>query len=55
MPVFLAGLLLGALSGGITYGMSLDLPLAGSAAAAAVVLTWIGCAYLAFEASRKRA
>jgi hypothetical protein len=48
MPVFFAGLLLGALSGGITYGMSLDVQLAAIAGGAAVALTWLGCAYLIF-------
>lgn len=46
MSAILAGLLLGALSGVVTYGMSLDAQLAAIAAAAAVVLTWIGCAFL---------
>ncbi|MFF0139742.1 hypothetical protein ACFYRN_25220 [Streptomyces sp. NPDC005227] len=54
MPVLVAGLLLGALSGGITYGMSLDGHLSAYAGGAAVLLTWLGCTYLAFEASRKR-
>jgi hypothetical protein len=54
MPVFVAGLLLGALSGGITYGMSFDALLAAYAGGAAVLLTWIGCGLIAFEASRKR-
>ncbi|MGW1961741.1 hypothetical protein ACWCPD_15865 [Streptomyces sp. NPDC001935] len=48
MPIFLAGLLLGTLSGGITYGMSLDVQLAAIAAGAAAVLTWLGCAALIF-------
>ncbi|MGW3152708.1 hypothetical protein [Streptomyces sp. NPDC001089] len=49
MPIVSAGFLLGALSGGITYGMSLDGRLAAYAGAAAVLLTWLGCAFLALE------
>ncbi|WP_432169123.1 hypothetical protein [Streptomyces sp. 1222.5] len=49
MPIVAAGLLLGTLSGAITYGMSLDAQLAAIAAGAAVVLTWLGCAYLIAE------
>lgn len=48
MPVVLAGLLLGALSAAITYGMSFDGQLAAYAGGAAVILTWIGCAFLIF-------
>ena len=48
MPVFFAGLLLGALSGGITYGMSLDGQLALIAGAVATVLSWLGCASVIF-------
>lgn len=48
MSVFAAGLLLGALSGGITYGMSLDGQLAAITAGAATLLTWFGCAVLIF-------
>ncbi|MCM1977183.1 hypothetical protein [Streptomyces sp. G1] len=48
MPVFAAGLLLGGMSGLITYLMSGDGQLAAIAAAIAAVLTWIGCAFLIF-------
>jgi hypothetical protein len=48
VPVFVAGLLLGGLSGGVTYGMSFDAQLAAIAGGAATVLTWLGCAFLIF-------
>ncbi|MFJ8153886.1 hypothetical protein [Streptomyces sp. NPDC094468] len=48
MPVVTAGLLLGALSGATTFGMTLDAPLSAIAAGAATALTWVGCAFLAF-------
>ncbi|MEU3899793.1 hypothetical protein [Streptomyces sp. NPDC045251] len=48
MPVFLAGLLLGGASGGVTYGMTGDDQLAAIAGIAAAVLTWLGCAFLIF-------
>ncbi|MFD4343461.1 hypothetical protein ACFWQ6_01025 [Streptomyces coelicoflavus] len=48
MPVFAAGLLLGGLSGLITYGMCSDGQLAAIAAGAAALLTWLGCAFLIF-------
>ncbi|MFI5973593.1 hypothetical protein [Streptomyces sp. NPDC051452] len=54
MSIVAAGLLLGALSGVITYGMSLDLQLAAITAGAAVVLTWLGCAYLVAEPPQGR-
>ena len=44
MPVFVAGLVLGATSGGLTYALSFDGHLALIAAGAAAVLTWHGCA-----------
>ncbi|MFF9310154.1 hypothetical protein ACF1BS_04505 [Streptomyces sp. NPDC014748] len=54
MPVVLAGLLLGALSAVVTYGMSFDVQLAAVTGGAAVVLTWVGCAYLIAEERRDR-
>jgi len=54
MPVVLAGLLLGALSALVTYGMSLDVQLAAITGGAAVALTWVGCAYLIAEERRDR-
>ncbi|MCC9154855.1 hypothetical protein LZP81_31065 [Streptomyces parvulus] len=48
MPIFLAGLLLGGASGGVTYGMTIDGQLAAIAGAVAMVLTWLGCACLIF-------
>lgn len=48
MPVITAGLLLGALSGVTTFGMTLDLPLSAIAAGAATGLTWIGGLFLGF-------
>ncbi|WND34013.1 hypothetical protein RI578_06755 [Streptomyces sp. BB1-1-1] len=48
MPVFLAGLLLGGASGGVTYGMTADDQLAVIAGVIATVLTWLGCAFLIF-------
>ncbi|MFF8409006.1 hypothetical protein [Streptomyces omiyaensis] len=46
MPLFLLGLALGAISGGVTYGLSGDGQLAGIVTAAAAVLTWLGLATL---------
>ncbi|MFJ6730060.1 hypothetical protein ACIQPQ_34690 [Streptomyces sp. NPDC091281] len=48
MPVALAAPLVGALSGLVTYGMTGDAQLGAIAAAAAVVLTGLGCAFLIF-------
>ncbi|MFE6362917.1 hypothetical protein ACFVP3_23325 [Streptomyces sp. NPDC057806] len=46
MPVFLAGLLLGGLSGAVTYGLTADGHLAGLAGVIAAVLAWLGVATL---------
>ncbi|MFI1767465.1 hypothetical protein ACH41H_36200 [Streptomyces sp. NPDC020800] len=48
MSVLWAGLLLGALSAGLTYGMSLNGQLAAIAGGSAAALTWLGCAVLIF-------
>ncbi|MGW1938994.1 hypothetical protein [Streptomyces goshikiensis] len=42
MPLFLLGLLLGALSGGATYLVTVDSQLAVIAALIAAVVTWLG-------------
>ncbi|MFF5891201.1 hypothetical protein ACFY72_20820 [Streptomyces globisporus] len=50
MPLFLLGLLLGALSGLVTYGFTSDNQLSLIAAAIAAVLTWLGLAtFLALD------
>lgn len=46
MPVFLLGLILGGLSGGGTYWLTTDGPLAVWAGAIAAVATWFGVALL---------
>jgi len=46
MPLFLLGLVLGGLSGGITYGLTADGQLAAIVGAVAAVLTWLGIAAL---------
>ncbi|MER5482963.1 hypothetical protein ABT024_07065 [Streptomyces sp. NPDC002812] len=46
MPLFLLGLALGAISGGITYLITVDGPTAALAALIAAVLTWLGIAAL---------
>jgi hypothetical protein len=46
MPVFVLGVALGAISGGITYGLSADGQLAAIVAVVAAVLTWLGIATL---------
>ncbi|MGW4493766.1 hypothetical protein [Streptomyces sp. NPDC004376] len=48
MPVFVLGLLLGAVSGGVTYGLTVDTPLAAIVGMAAAFLTWLGIATLIF-------
>lgn len=48
MPVITAGLLLGALSGVTTFGMTLDGPLSAIAAGVAAGLTWVGGLFLGF-------
>lgn len=50
MPLFLLGLLLGAISGVVTYGLTADSQLASIAGIIAAVLTWLGLAtFLAFD------
>lgn len=49
MPVITAGLLLGALSGITTFGMTLDGPLSAIAVGAAAGLTWLGGLFLGFD------
>ena len=46
MPIFFVGLLLGGLSGGVTYGMTFDGQLALITGAVATVITWLGFACL---------
>ncbi|MFE7899208.1 hypothetical protein ACFU3E_17095 [Streptomyces sp. NPDC057424] len=46
MPTFILGVLLGAISGGITYGLTSDGQLAAIVGAIAAVLTWLGIASL---------
>ncbi|WP_155054529.1 hypothetical protein [Streptomyces blattellae] len=46
MAVFFAGLCLGGISGGLTYGLTTDGHLAGISAFIAAVLTWLGVATL---------
>lgn len=47
MPLFLLGLLLGALSGGATYWLTTDSQLAVIVGAIATVATWLGISLLA--------
>ncbi|WP_406000714.1 hypothetical protein [Streptomyces sp. NBC_00829] len=46
MPLFILGLLLGGISGGITYGLTTDGQLAAIVGVVAMVLTWLGLASL---------
>jgi hypothetical protein len=46
MPVFILGVVLGAISGGVTYGLTADGQLAAIVGVAAAVLTWLGLATL---------
>ncbi|MEU9218907.1 hypothetical protein AB0D47_20425 [Streptomyces sp. NPDC048376] len=46
MPLFILGLLLGGISGGVTYGLTADPQIAGIVAAIAAILTWLGLAAL---------
>lgn len=46
MPTFLLGLVLRAISGGATYGLTADGQLAAIVGAIAAVLTWLGIASL---------
>ena len=48
MPLFILGLALGALSGGVTYGLTTDGQTAAIVAAAATILTWLGIACVIF-------
>ncbi|QJT04380.1 hypothetical protein G9272_32195 [Streptomyces asoensis] len=46
MPTFILGVILGAVSGGVTYGLTADGQLAGIVGVIATVLTWLGIASL---------
>lgn len=46
MPRFILGLVLGALSGGVTFGLTADGQLAAIIGVIAAVLTWLGLATL---------
>jgi hypothetical protein len=46
MPVFLLGLVLGGISGSVTFGLTADGQLAAIIGAFAAVLTWLGLATL---------
>jgi uncharacterized membrane protein len=48
MPLFLLGIALGGLSGGVTYALTTDGQIAAIVGAVAAVLTWIGCAAVIF-------
>ncbi|MDT6983721.1 hypothetical protein ACFSUJ_12105 [Streptomyces lusitanus] len=48
MPTFILGVLLGAISGGVTYGLTTDGQLAALVGAVAAVLTWLGVTALIF-------
>ncbi|MBE4790990.1 hypothetical protein [Streptomyces caniscabiei] len=48
MPLFLLGLLLGGISGGVTYGLTAEGQIGAIVGAAAAVLTWLGCAAVIF-------
>jgi uncharacterized membrane protein len=48
MPVFIGGLLLGGLSGAVTYAGTADGQLAAAVAAVVAVLTWLGFACVIF-------
>ncbi|MFE3049574.1 hypothetical protein ACFXIY_21280 [Streptomyces albidoflavus] len=48
MPLFFLGLLLGGLSGGVTFGLTADGQIAAIVGAIAAVLTWLGIATLLF-------
>ncbi|MEV5977528.1 hypothetical protein [Streptomyces sp. NPDC052114] len=46
MPLFLLGIVLGGISGGVTYGLTADGQLAAIIAVIGAVLTWLGIATL---------
>ncbi len=48
MPTFILGVVLGAISGGVTYGLTTDGQLAALVGVVAAVLTWLGVAALIF-------
>lgn len=48
MPLFLLGLVLGGISGGVTFGLTADGQLAAIIGIIAAVLTWLGLATLIF-------
>ncbi|MFE7073780.1 hypothetical protein ACFU96_27205 [Streptomyces sp. NPDC057620] len=48
MPIFLLGLVLGGISGGVTFSLTADGQLAAIIGIIAAVLTWLGLATLIF-------
>lgn len=48
MPLFLLGLVLGGISGGVTYGLTTDGQVAAIVGGIAAILTWLGIATLIF-------
>ena len=48
MPLFILGLALGGISGGVTFGLTADGQLAAIVGIIAAVLTWFGLATLLF-------
>ncbi|MFE5258267.1 hypothetical protein [Streptomyces coelicoflavus] len=46
MPTFILGVVFGAISGGVTYGLTVDGQLAAIVGGVAAVLTWLGIAAL---------
>lgn len=46
MPIFILGIVFGAISGGVTYGLTAEGQLAAIVGIVAAVLTWLGIASL---------